>query len=103
MSTTDPQTPAKPKYRTTADYPLKRKKRPAENFCPAYRITLPDGLIVGDAVMTGVAGRDTYPWDWTLAEGVESIHPRGDSQGVTATLNEAIDMIRSVLPESTWG
>lgn len=89
-------------FRSTTSHPLKRKKRPAEDHCPAYTVTLPNGTVVGDAVMTGTAGRDTYPWDWTLAEGVTSEHPRGKRQGVADTLTSALDEIRAILPEGTW-
>lgn len=53
-----------------------------------YLIARADGSIVGNATMTGVPGRDTYPWD--ASAGSKSL-------GSHATLRDAIDAIASKL------
>lgn len=53
------------------------------------------GERLGEVALTGRRGVDDYPWDWSLSSGVTSSR----TSGVTATMLDAIDQIRSHYPE----
>lgn len=96
----------KPAYRYNDTHPLKRVKRPAteaNQWTPHYEIALPDGTVVGRCSMTGVAGRDNYPWDWGVDDAYASEARPMDRAGNASTLTEAIDYMRSRMDESAWG
>lgn len=58
------------------------------------------GKHIANAAMTGEWGRDNYPWEYSLADGVEFNDPEGivakpRSTGSLATLAEIVDYIES--------
>jgi len=47
--------------------------------------------VIASVVRTGEYGRDDYPWDWSLADAVQSVHPHGRRTGVADTKAGAVD------------
>lgn len=61
------------------------------DYTPVYDVEI-NGQVVARVAMTGVSGRDNYPWAWHLT--VET--PKGwrwRSQGETESLRDAVDTI----------
>lgn len=72
---------------------LKRKKVGDQSY---ELIDTEVGDVVATAVKTGVDGRDTYPWDWTLTDPSVEFGASGlPTGGSRATLKDVIDFVQS--------
>lgn len=74
---------------------IKRKKT-GTPLNPSYDLVdAKTGRLIADAVMTGERGRDDYPWNWSLAEGLEFADPGVRTLGTTDSLSAAVDIIET--------
>lgn len=68
-------------------------------------IVLRDGVEIGTVVKTGEDGRDNYPWDWYIADGVESLRKASGSAeslryGIENVANNAglVEIVKTTEP-----
>jgi hypothetical protein len=59
------------------------------------------GTLLAQAVRTGRAGIDDYPWDWYLAYGIKPV-PGHKASGVTDTLREAKEKACAAAGAARW-
>jgi hypothetical protein len=68
-----------------------------------YNIVTTDGKLVGNVVMTGEYGRDDYPWDWSLADGLyDQMKAAGAEKGVRTVgcvdaMRDAVDIMATYI------
>lgn len=65
----------------------------------SYELHDDDGRLIARADRTGEPGRDNYPWEWTLADGLQWAGTLSRVGGTAETLTECMDTVGSRLKQ----